>query len=62
MTADPWEEFQAMTPDECMQALAYLAGRDPEAFARVLELSRGERERRRGIAAGIREGAKAVTG
>jgi hypothetical protein len=41
---DPWPEFLAMTADECRSALAYLAGRDPNLFARVMEVTRPERE------------------
>jgi hypothetical protein len=41
---DPWPEFLAMSADECRSALAHLAGRDPALFARVMEVTRPERE------------------
>lgn len=44
-----WEEFQGMTLDECRAALGYLAGYDPEAFVRVLDLSRSLRDRGREV-------------
>jgi 3-methyladenine DNA glycosylase AlkC len=44
---DPWQEFQAMTADEAHMALAFLSGYDEALFARVIERTRSERERRR---------------
>jgi hypothetical protein len=41
---DPWPELAAMSDDECRSALAHLAGRDPGLFARVMEVTRPERE------------------